>query len=63
MVLRDCVRLADMHTFPFSLTQPYGHRTTEATQRASRPRSKLAERKVKRVEESEKWATRPGGEE
>jgi hypothetical protein len=43
MVLRDCVWLTDSHTLPFSPTHPYGHRTTEATQRASRQRSKLAE--------------------
>jgi hypothetical protein len=38
-----CVRLTDSHTVPFSPTHPYDHRTTEATQRASRQRSKLAE--------------------
>ena len=37
------MRLTDSHTVPFSPTHPYDHRTTEATQRASRQRSKLAE--------------------
>ncbi len=43
MVLRDCVWLTGTHTFPFSPTHPYDHRATEATQKASRQRSKLAE--------------------
>jgi hypothetical protein len=32
-----CV-FTDTHTFPFSTTNPYSHRTTEATQRTNRRR-------------------------
>ena len=38
MVLRDCAWLTGSHTLPFSPTHPYGHRTTEATQRTNRQR-------------------------